>query len=235
MGTKRLLYISLPPDGTHHSDWQEATLLFLKLSYFLYVESKLIKVTDTFCYIQNTWLLLSFHKCVYYRDWCLPLPTQNPSPTPTTTLPHRHRSHDIQQCWRKYYMSSEWDSLVNWIIWSTEMKPLCFKLSSFLNKFSTVHTHLFYESGFAGPQGHLSKCQVSLGGILDTNKEHIGYWIQCALVWRTCPRRWYFQNQNSLWLSLYHLSFFFFQIKAGRINPVVWGLLLVEPEVGSRI
>lgn len=59
MSTKDFLCISLPPSGTHHSDWPEATLLFLEFSYFCYVESKLInKVTYLLLKIQNTWLLL---------------------------------------------------------------------------------------------------------------------------------------------------------------------------------
>lgn len=64
MGTKRLLYIFLPPDETHYSDGKEATLLFLKLFCFYYVDSKLIKVTDIFYCMRNTWLLLSIQECI---------------------------------------------------------------------------------------------------------------------------------------------------------------------------
>lgn len=35
MDTERLLYIFLPPDEIHYLDKQEATLLFLKLFWFL--------------------------------------------------------------------------------------------------------------------------------------------------------------------------------------------------------
>lgn len=92
MGTKRLLYIFLPPDGTHHSDWQEATLLFLKLSCFL------LCWTQTH---QRDWYILLLYKehlvapscsiVYHYRGWPVPFPTKTSPRLP----PHRHRNYNI--------------------------------------------------------------------------------------------------------------------------------------------
>lgn len=154
---------------------------------FYYVESKLIKVTDIFCYIRNTWLLLCFfQKYMYSRGWPLPIPTKNSPPAPTTFLPYRYRNHSIHQ-----WCGESTRCLTNGILWSIEFSGQL-KSNLCVSSYPNVCAHLLYDSGFAGPQGHLSKYQVSLGGILDPNKESIGYWIPCALVWRTCPRRWYF-------------------------------------------
>lgn len=188
MGTKRLLYIPLPPDGTHHSNWQEATLLFLKLSYFL------------LCWIQThqgDWYLLLYTEHLatalfFFKSICIPEADLSPSllriapPAPTTFLPYRYRNHGIHQ-----WCGESTRCLTTGTLWLIEFSGQL-KSNLCVSSYPNVCAHLSYDSGFSGPLGHLSKYQVSLGGILDPNKESIGYWIQCALVWRTCPRRWYF-------------------------------------------
>lgn len=169
-----------------------------------YVAFKLINVTDIFCYIQNTWLFLSFQKLMHYRGWPLPIPTENSSPPPSHT--------DTEtMIFRRGGESPVFSINGNlWLIECSGQLKLNLCVSSYLHSLasSAQCTHICYVTcDLQRPRGYLSKCQVSLGSILDTNKERRGYWIQCALFWEHAQEGDIFKNKIFFG---YHLSFFFF-------------------------
>lgn len=144
MGTKRLLCISLPPDGTHHSDWREATLPFLKLSCFIML--KLNSLGWLISFVIYKTLGNSFP----FKSVCcpLPFPTEISSAVPLLALylpPTRTWGH-------RDYANKEGESTVfstNGIFWLTEFSDQlklnipCFELASFLNELRWG-THICY-------------------------------------------------------------------------------------------
>lgn len=127
MGTKRLLYIPLPPDGTHHSNWQEATLPFLKLFYFLLCWIRTHR-DDWYLLLYTLGYSFFFQKCIYSRGWPFLIPTKN-TPCPPSPSFHTDTETTIFSSGRE---SPIW--LTNGILWLIEFSGQL-KLNLFVSSY----------------------------------------------------------------------------------------------------
>lgn len=138
---------------------------------------------------------------MHYRGWPLPTPTK----TPPTTLPQRYRNHGIKRGGESTVFST---NRILWLIDFSGQLKLNLCISSYLHSLtsSAPHTHVCYVTDL---QGYRQSVQMlGLAGQYFRNKEHISYWVSWVLVWEHALEDDIFKN-NSLWLTFYHLPFFF--------------------------